>query len=71
MRDRVQDMVDKSFVVPLTPRQAELERELRLRTGPIVEGLIEAQLDTLKSELRVRLRAEMDRLIAELVRKQG
>jgi hypothetical protein len=71
MRDLVQDMVDKSFVVPLTPRQAELERELRLRTGPIVEGLIEAQLDTLKSELRVRLRAEMDRLIAELVRKQG
>lgn len=71
MHDLIQDLVDKSYVTPLTPRQAELERELRLRTGPIVEGLIEAQLETLKSELRVRLRAEMDKLIAELVRKQG
>lgn len=73
MRDLIQDqeLVDKSYVAPLTPRQAELERELRLCLGPVIEGLIEAQLDTLKSELRVRLRAEMDRLIAEHVRKHG
>lgn len=73
LRDLIQDqaLVDRSYVAPLTPRQAEVERELRLRLGPIVENLIEAQIETLKSELRVRLREEMDRLIAELVRKQG
>lgn len=56
-------------VQPLSPEQAELERELRLRLGPVVEDLLDAQLEILKNELRVRLRAEMDRLIAEHVRK--
>lgn len=58
---------------PSTPPSHEavdLERELRLKLGPVVETLIEAHLDSIKSELRVRLRAEMDRLIAEHVRKR-
>ncbi|MFZ5560670.1 MAG: hypothetical protein ACOY41_03940 [Pseudomonadota bacterium] len=73
LRDLMQDqeLVDKSLAAPLTPRQAQLERELRLRLGPIVEGLVEAQIERLKSELRLRLRAEMDQLIAEHVRRQG
>ncbi len=55
---------------PLSHEQVDLERELRLKLGPVVESLIEAQMELLKSELRVRLRAEMDRLIAEQVRKR-
>lgn len=54
---------------PVSHEQVDLERELRLKLGPIVENLIEAQMELLKSELRVRLRTEMDRLIAEHVRK--
>jgi hypothetical protein len=54
---------------PISHEQVDLERELRLKLGPAIESLIEAQMETLKSELRVRLRAEMDRLIAEHVRK--
>lgn len=49
--------------------QVDLERELRLRLGPVIENLIEAQMDVLKGELRIRLRAEMDRLITEHLRK--
>lgn len=54
---------------PPTHEQVDLERELRLKLGPMVETLIEAQMDLIKRELRLRLRAEMDRLIAEQVRK--
>lgn len=49
--------------------QSDLERELRLKLGPLVESLIEAQMEQIKSELRIRLRLEMDRLIAEHLRK--
>lgn len=49
--------------------QVDLERELRLKLGPVIETLIDAHMEQLRSELRVRLRAEMDRLIAEHVRK--
>lgn len=49
--------------------QVDLERELRLRLGPVIDTLIESHLDAIKGELRVRLRAEMDRLIAEHVQK--
>lgn len=52
----------------VTGEKADLERELRLKLGPVVETLIEAQMEHLKSELRVRMRAEMDRLIAEQLR---
>lgn len=52
----------------VTGEKADLERELRLKLGPVVEILIEAQMEHLKSELRVRMRAEMDRLIAEQLR---
>ncbi|MGH8492368.1 MAG: hypothetical protein ACRERR_04595 [Moraxellaceae bacterium] len=55
---------------PVSHEQVDLERELRLKLGPVVENLIDAQMETIRSELRVRLRAEMDRLIAEEVRKR-
>lgn len=54
---------------PISHEQVDLERELRLKLGPIVEDLISAQIDGLKNELRLRIRAEMDKLIAEQVRK--
>lgn len=54
---------------PASHEQVDLERELRLKLGPMVESLIEARLDAMKSELRVRMRAEMDKLIAEHIRK--
>lgn len=54
---------------PASHEQVDLERELRLRLGPVIETLIEAQMDVLKGELRLRLRAEMDKLIAEHLRK--
>lgn len=58
------------MTAPLTSHeQSDLERELRLKLGPLVETLIEAQMEQIKSELRVRLRLEMDRLIAEHLRK--
>lgn len=56
-------------VAPPSHEQVDLERELRLKLGPVVESLIDAQMELIKSELRVRMRAEMDRLIAEQVRK--
>lgn len=55
--------------LPASHEQSDLERELRLKLGPLVETLIEAQMDMIRSELRVRLRLEMDRLIAEHLRK--
>lgn len=55
---------------PVSHEEADLERELRLKLGPVVESLLDAHMDALKSELRVHLRAEMDRLIAEHVRKK-
>lgn len=54
---------------PPSHEQSDLERELRLKLGLVVENLIEAQMEALRNELRVRLRLEMDRLIAEHVRK--
>lgn len=56
-------------ITPPSHEQVDLERELRLKLGPVVENLIEAQMEAIKSELRVRMRAEMDRLIAEQIRK--
>lgn len=55
--------------LPASHEQSDLERELRLKLGPLVETLIDAQMEMIKSELRVRLRLEMDRLIAEHLRK--
>lgn len=55
--------------LPASHEQSDLERELRLKLGPMVETLIDAQMEMIKSELRVRLRLEMDRLIAEHLRK--
>lgn len=60
---------DTDDMPPPSHEQSDLERELRLKLGPVVEHLIEAQMESLKNELRVRLRLEMDRLIAEHVRK--
>ena len=54
---------------PLNTDAIGLEAALRQRLGPVIDNLIESQLDTLRSELRVRLRAEMDQLIAEHLRK--
>lgn len=58
-------------LLPLPPshEQSDLERELRLKLGPVVESLIDAQMESLRSELRLRLRLEMDRLIADHLRK--
>ena len=60
-----------SIPLPLPPshEQSDLERELRLKLGPMVESLIDAQMESIRSELRLRLRLEMDRLIAEHLRK--
>lgn len=55
--------------LPASHEQSDLERELRLKLGPLVESLVEAQMEHIKSELRVRLRLEMDRLIADHIRK--
>lgn len=49
--------------------QSDLERELRLKLGPLLENMLNTQMDRLKAELRVQLRAEMDKLIAERVRR--
>ena len=60
---------------PPTPPEAEpadpadLERELRLRMGPLIDTLIEEHLAGLKAELRFRLRAELDSLISAVVQK--
>lgn len=61
---------------PITPpslsishEQSDLERELRLKVGPVIESLLNSRIEQLKNELRVQLRTEMDRLIAEHVRK--
>lgn len=54
---------------PASHEQVDLERELRLRLGPAIETLVESHMDSIRGELRVRLRAEMDRLIAEHLRK--
>jgi hypothetical protein len=55
--------------LPHSHEQSDLERELRLKLGPMVESLIDAQMEGIRSELRLRLRLEMDRLIAEHLRK--
>lgn len=68
-RSQLQNLVQPKPAQPVSHEQVDLERELRLRLGPIIETLIEAQMDILKGELRLRLRAEMDRLIAEHLRK--
>lgn len=48
----------------------QLEQELRQRLGPMVESLIEEHIQGIKAELRFRLRSEMDRLIAETLKKR-
>lgn len=66
----LRELMQQTQASPPTHEQVDLERELRLRLGPVVEQLIDAQMAQLKSELRVRLRAEMDRLIAEAVSRR-
>lgn len=66
----LRELMQQTQATPPTHEQVDLERELRLRLGPVVEQLIDAQMAQLKSELRVRLRAEMDRLIAEAVNRR-
>lgn len=61
--------VANTVPLPASHEQSDLERELRLKLGPLVESLVEAQMEHIKSELRVRLRLEMDRLIADHIRK--
>lgn len=61
--------VASTLPLPASHEQSDLERELRLKLGPLVESLVEAQMEHIKSELRVRLRLEMDRLIADHIRK--
>lgn len=63
------DATPAAAMPPPSHEQSDLERELRLKLGPVVENLIDAQMEALRNELRVRLRLEMDRLIAEHVRK--
>jgi len=65
----LRELMQASAAEPASHAKLDLERELRLKLGPVIENLIEAQMDQLKSELRVRMRAEMDRLIAEQTRK--
>lgn len=65
----LRELMQHKPVFAASHEQQDMERELRLKLGPMVESLIEAQMEQLKSELRVRLRAEMDRLIAEHIRK--
>lgn len=68
-RSQLQGLMQPKPAQPVSHEQVDLERELRLRLGPVIETLIEAQMDVLKGELRLRLRAEMDKLIAEHLRK--
>lgn len=68
-RSQLQGLMQPKPAQPVSHEQVDLERELRLRLGPVIETLIEAQMDVLKGELRIRLRAEMDKLIAEHLRK--
>lgn len=68
-RRQMQNLEQTGKIPPASHEQVDLERELRLRLGPVIETLIEAQMDILKGELRQRLRAEMDKLIAEHLRK--
>lgn len=65
----LRELMHSKAATPPSHEQVDLERELRLKLGPVVEALIDAHVDTIRGELRVRLRAEMDRLIAEHVRK--
>ncbi|MDI1300722.1 MAG: hypothetical protein PSX71_02345 [bacterium] len=65
----LRELMQTDAAVPVSHEKLDLERELRLKLGPVIETLIEAQMEQLKSELRVRMRAEMDRLIAEQTRK--
>lgn len=65
----LRELMQSDAPLPASHEKLDLERELRLKLGPVIETLIEAQMEQLKSELRVRMRAEMDRLIAEQTRK--
>jgi hypothetical protein len=56
---------------PLAPDVQKLEQDLRMKLGPVIESLIEEHMQGLKAELRFRLRAEMDRLIAGAMKKGG
>lgn len=65
----LRELMQTGNSAPPSHEKLDLERELRLKLGPVIESLIEAQMEQLKSELRVRMRAEMDRLIAEQTRR--
>jgi hypothetical protein len=55
---------------PLAPDVHRMEQDLRLKLGPVIESLIEEHMQGLKAELRFRLRAEMERLIATAIKKE-
>lgn len=67
-RTQLQELMQKP-PAPVSHEQVDLERELRLRLGPVIETLIDSHMELIKGELRVRLRGEMDRLIAEHLKK--
>jgi hypothetical protein len=52
---------------PPTHEQVDLERELRLKLGLVIERMIEAELQPLRQRLRQLMRAEMDALIQETI----
>lgn len=67
-RTQLQELMQKP-PAPVSHEHVDLERELRLRLGPVIETLIDSHMELIKGELRVRLRGEMDRLIAEHLKK--
>lgn len=68
-RGQLQGLLKTQAAPAASHEQVDLERELRLKLGPVIETLIDQHMEQIRSELRVRLRAEMDRLITVHVRK--
>ncbi len=68
-KGQLQGLLKAQAAPAASHEQVDLERELRLKLGPVIETLIDQHMEQIRSELRVRLRAEMDRLIAAHVRK--
>ncbi|MDP2226690.1 MAG: hypothetical protein Q8J78_04360 [Moraxellaceae bacterium] len=67
---QLRELMHKPSAPASSHEQVDLERELRLKLGPVIENLIESHMEQMRSELRVRLRAEMDRLISDHVRQR-
>lgn len=67
---QLRELMHKPASPASSHEQVDLERELRLKLGPVIENLIESHMEQMRSELRVRLRAEMDRLISDHVRQR-